>query len=659
MSRVVAGRYRIVAALGGGGTSLVHRAAVAGGGPDVALKELRPQFAADPTVRRRFLREAELARKLAHSGIVGVLDSGEEGGVPYLVMELMAGETLRARLQREGKLAMDAAWPIFVDVARALDHAHAQGVIHRDVKPENIFLEATGAKLGDFGNARVVSVASVTGTSLTWGTPEYVAPEMFMRGRADPRADFYALGVVFYEMLTGRVPWSRDQTITRVAGSAAPFEPTGAGDHIDDALRALVAASPSQRPASGEEAIMRLSQSGALVATDSATCSHCGVARPADVPRCMSCGQETLRIQHMWGGRWCLMLEKLEDDATMTEKLLSRVGPLVKPLKVTELHFLTGAKEMYSMQEKQTGTELPAVLFSDLDRDTALRLETLFRNDGLEVRAAKGRSLSRWLRTSLKRMGRTEATLIAVVVIGPLAGLRIGHFGWIGGLAFAGFIGGVFLLGNLFRKARTGDLRKPVFELRPQDAAMPAADSFLASAAGTGARIRDPEVRALLGDVATELYRLARRAEQVAAASRGGSSEGELLRRTIAAAPALLDGLRRMASRLDDLDAALDGQTEGELMQTLARLERAAAAPDADRAAVAATRRDVEASLERRHAAEQERACLSAKLCQLLGHLRLVYRRALTMDTIADQEARALEAASADLDALLVASAAS
>ena len=114
-----------------------------------------------------------------------------------------------------------------------------------------------------------------------------------------------------------------------------------------------------------------------------------------------------------------------------------------------------------------------------------------------------------------------------------------------------------------------------------------------------------------------------------------------------------------MASRLDDLDAALDGQTEGELMQTLARLERAAAAPDADRAAVAATRRDVEASLERRHAAEQERACLSAKLCQLLGHLRLIYRQALTMDTIADQEARALEAASADLDALLVASAAS
>ena len=104
--------------------------------------------------------------------------------------------------------------------------------------------------------------------------------------------------------------------------------------------------------------------------------------------------------------------------------------------------------------------------------------------------------------------------------------------------------------------------------------------------------------------------------------------------------------------RLDDLDAALAGQSEGELMQTMARLERAAAAPDADRAALAATRRDLETALDRRHATEQERARLSAKLCQLLGHLRLVYRQALTMETPVELEARALEAASAELDAL-------
>jgi hypothetical protein len=110
-----------------------------------------------------------------------------------------------------------------------------------------------------------------------------------------------------------------------------------------------------------------------------------------------------------------------------------------------------------------------------------------------------------------------------------------------------------------------------------------------------------------------------------------------------------------MAARLDDLDTALDGQTEGELMQTMARLERAAAAPGADRIALAATRRDLETALERRHATEQERARLSARLCHLLGELRVVYRRAVTMKTPAEHEAHALEAASAELDALLIA----
>ena len=651
--RVVAGRYRVLDPLGGGGTSLVHRAAVAAGGPDVALKQLRPQFASDPVVRRRFSREAELARSLAHPGIVSVLDSGEENGVPFLAMELMAGETLRARLQREGKLALDAAWPIFVDLARALDHAHARGVIHRDVKPENVFLESTGAKLGDFGNARVVSVASVTGASLTWGTPEYVAPEMFMRGRADPRSDLYALGVVFYEMLTGRVPWSRDQTITRVAGSAAPFSATGVGDHVDDPLRALLAASPAARPASAEEAVMRFSSSGALLAADT-TCTSCGAARPVDVPRCMACGQEILRLQHNRQGRWCLVLEKLEDDARVMEKFLARAEPLSKA-RGSELRLLTGAKEMYSMQERQTGTELPAVLFSHLDGETARSLETLFQNDGLAVRAVKGRSIGRWLRSTFSRMSRTELVTVGTMTLMPILGMGLGlsRAGLIGAAFYAALILGVLVVVKAVAKPKSGDRRMPVFELRPQVAAMPAADRFLASAAGTSTQIRAPEVRALLGDVATELYRLARRTEQLAAASSGASREAELLRRTLAEAPVLLDRLRQMAARLDDLDAALEGQTEGELMQALARLERAATAPGADRAALAATRRDVEATLDRRHAAEQERARLSAKLCQLLGHLRVVYRQAHTMETTADKEARALEAASAELDALL------
>jgi hypothetical protein len=159
-------------------------------------------------------------------------------------------------------------------------------------------------------------------------------------------------------------------------------------------------------------------------------------------------------------------------------------------------------------------------------------------------------------------------------------------------------------------------------------------------------------VRALLADAGTEIYRLTRRAEQQSKAAPG---EGQLFERTVAVAPALLARIRAIAVRLDDLDRALEGQTEGELMQTMGRLERAAGAPGADRAALAATRRDLDAALERRHAAEQDRARLSAKLCQLLGQLRVIYRQEANTTTAADVEARALEAASAEVEALLAA----
>jgi len=180
--------------------------------------------------------------------------------------------------------------------------------------------------------------------------------------------------------------------------------------------------------------------------------------------------------------------------------------------------------------------------------------------------------------------------------------------------------------------------------LRDEMAAAPLAYRLLAEAAGAFARVRAPDVRGLLGDVATEVYRLTRRA---------ASSEADFVRRMAAAAPALVERLGRIGTRLDALDEALGGPSEGELMQALARLERASAAPGADRAALAAARRDLEASLERRHATEQERARLAAALCTMLGRLRVVCRRALALPTVEEQEARAVEAAAAELDAFL------
>jgi hypothetical protein len=652
---LVAGRYRLVEPLGGGGTSLVHRATPVGGGADVAIKTLRPQFAADPALRRRFLREAELARRLDHPSIVRVLEVGEtvgeNGGAPFIALELVRGETLRQLMTRLGRLPPSAARSIFTALANALDHAHGRGVLHRDVKPENVFVDDWTVKLGDFGNARVVSLASVTGASLTWGTPEYVAPEVFVRGRADPRSDLYSLGVVYHEMLTGRLPWTRAETLTRIgAGARAVIAPTGAGAAVDRLVAELLSPAAGDRPASGDEAVARLeSPATTALAAAKPACASCGAPRPGDVPRCLACGQEILRLRHDYQGRWRVVLDSLADDAAATEDLLRVLDPLVRP-PGQPLTFITGNRNLYSEGERKRGIHLPAVLVASLDEPTARALSSLCRAGGLETRPIEGTGES----LDPPKYDRSVWRHIF-----PFGAVAAGMIAWPTGSIVLGGMAGAALTAMLVYttvvRPRSKGLQRArgLLELRDDIEAQPAAEALLAGAAGAASAVRAPEVRALFADVATELYRLTRRAESLRASAHAASSELALIERTVADAPALTERLRRMAAHLDALDAALEAGSEGELMQTLSRLERSASAPGADREAIATARRDVEATLERRAAAEQERARLSAALCQLLGDLRRIYRHALTLGHFDEGTARALEAASAELDAFV------
>jgi len=207
----LADRYRVDRELGQGGMAIVYLAEDVKHGRKVAIKVLRPELAA-VIGAERFAREIRTIAALQHPHILGLIDSGEAGGAPYYVMPFVEGETLRDRLTRERQLSIEDALRIATEVAGALDYAHRRGVVHRDVKPENILLLESQALITDFGIAIDVSpggITRMTEAGMSLGTPYYMAPEQAMGEReVTARADIYALGCVMYEMLLGEPPFT-------------------------------------------------------------------------------------------------------------------------------------------------------------------------------------------------------------------------------------------------------------------------------------------------------------------------------------------------------------------------------------------------------------------------------------------------------------------
>ena len=207
----LADRYRIERELGQGGMAIVYLAEDVRHHRRVAIKVLHPQLSA-VIGSERFLKEIELTANLQHPHILPLFDSGEAGGLLYYVMPYVEGETLRTRLDRERQLAIPDAVRIALEVADALSYAHAHGVVHRDVKPENVLLQGSHALVADFGIALAVEEAGgarMTQTGMSIGTPQYMAPEQAMGDRAaDHRVDIYALGAITYEMLVGEPPFT-------------------------------------------------------------------------------------------------------------------------------------------------------------------------------------------------------------------------------------------------------------------------------------------------------------------------------------------------------------------------------------------------------------------------------------------------------------------
>jgi eukaryotic-like serine/threonine-protein kinase len=257
---ILGGRYALAEVIGTGGMATVWRATDEVLGRDVAVKVLNPQFAADTAFLARFEREARNVAALNNSRIVTVFDTGVDTGTPYIVMELLAGRTLRQVLDQTGTLPATDAVTIAAAVCDALEAAHAAGLVHRDIKPANIVLRGRTpsgreVKVLDFGIARAQFPAGGTRTQAVLGTAAYLSPEQASGRSAGPSADLYALGCVFYEMLTGQPPFQAESEVAvayrQVHDNAMPpssLRP-GLSPQLDLITLQLLAKDPANRPA--------------------------------------------------------------------------------------------------------------------------------------------------------------------------------------------------------------------------------------------------------------------------------------------------------------------------------------------------------------------------------------------------------------------------
>jgi eukaryotic-like serine/threonine-protein kinase len=211
----ISGRYKIKDMIGGGGMANVYLAHDMILDRDVAVKMLRLDFANDDEFIRRFHREAQSATSLAHPNIVSIYDVGEEDGLYYIVMEYVDGQTLKQYIQQHAPVPVEEALGIMKQLTSAISHAHQNHIVHRDIKPHNILIDSDGTvKITDFGIAMALSATSITQTNSVLGSVHYLSPEQARGGMANKKSDIYSIGIVMFELLTGRLPFSGESAVS-------------------------------------------------------------------------------------------------------------------------------------------------------------------------------------------------------------------------------------------------------------------------------------------------------------------------------------------------------------------------------------------------------------------------------------------------------------
>lgn len=243
VGKVLGDRYEIIEKIGGGGMALVYKAKCRLLNRFVAIKVLRPEFTEDDEFVKKFKREAQSSASLSHPNIVGIYDVGTENNNYYIVMEYIKGQTLKELIKSKGTLGVEYATNIAIQICYALDHAHKNHIVHRDIKSHNILIrEDNSVKVTDFGIARAVSSSTITNTGNVIGSVHYFSPEQARGGYTDEKSDIYSLGVVMYEMLSGRLPFEGESPIAVALKhiQEEPVPPSRYNTKIPRAIEAII-----------------------------------------------------------------------------------------------------------------------------------------------------------------------------------------------------------------------------------------------------------------------------------------------------------------------------------------------------------------------------------------------------------------------------------
>ncbi len=407
----LAGRYVIEDRLGEGGMATVYRARYKLVDRPCAVKVMNPAYSTDATVRERFRREAKSAQALAHPNVIEIFDQGErDDGTPFIVMELLEGHTLSV-LINEGPIPPPRAVPIMIQMARGIARAHDLGVVHRDLKPDNIFIcrRADGTdlvKILDFGIARSRSDTRLTSAGELFGTPQYMAPERVMAGETGPSVDLYAVGVIFFEMATAELPFTANDPPTFLVKhiKEMPPAPRSKNPRVPELMETLILQllqkDPRARPVDAHR-----------IEKDLVVLAHAVGATVPPEPEADAASSRppALTLPGVVLDEW---LQRVEVFERMFARAYAGKAPPDQDRALSELHALV--REFADVRDTSTKEQRELEEIDARGREGRQRFG--FAVDATGLDASKAKDELRAARTEAERLGAHAATLVRAYV---------------------------------------------------------------------------------------------------------------------------------------------------------------------------------------------------------------------------------------------------